>query len=254
MSGRDRADRVLVARGVFATRAQAQAAIAAGGVSADGVGVAKPSQLIAHDAVILAEPAHPWVSRAALKLAHALDAFGVDPEGLFCLDVGASTGGFVQVLLARGAAQVAAVDVGRDQLAPALAADPRVLNLERTDARGLVLADLGERPALVTCDASFISLAKVLPAALSVAAEGAWLIALFKPQFEVGPSHVGKRGVVTDIVASQAALAQVVDWLADQGWPVLDRALSPVLGADGNQETLLLARRGGRPSGAGGKA
>ncbi|MFP4517893.1 MAG: TlyA family RNA methyltransferase [Oceanicaulis sp.] len=235
-----RADRYLVEHGFFETRARAQAAIAAGGVRADGRRVEKASAKIAPGAVIEAEPAHPWVSRAALKLAAGLDAFAIDPTDRVCLDVGASTGGFTEVLLARGAAFVAAVDVGRDQLHASLRGDPRVLNLEATDARKLTLERIGGRaPSLVVCDASFIALEKVLPTPLALAAPKASLVALFKPQFEVGRAHVGKGGLVTDLAAVAAAQDKARAFLHGAGFDLIGEIESPVTGGDGNREYLM---------------
>jgi 23S rRNA (cytidine1920-2'-O)/16S rRNA (cytidine1409-2'-O)-methyltransferase len=238
-----RLDVELVRRGHFSSRAQARAAIEAGKVVVDGKIAAKPGLVVRTDQTIDAEPAHPWVSRGGVKLAHALDAFGVSPQERACLDVGTSTGGFADVLLSRGARRVVAVDVGRDQLHPKLRADNRVISLEGTDARELTAALLGESPALVVCDASFIGLAKVLGRALSLAAPGADLVALFKPQFEVGPAHVGKGGLVSDGAATDAAANTVEDWLRSQGWAVIAWTPSPITGGDGNQERLLHARR-----------
>jgi 23S rRNA (cytidine1920-2'-O)/16S rRNA (cytidine1409-2'-O)-methyltransferase len=238
-----RADRYLVAHGFFDTRARAQAAIKAGRVTANGAPVTKPSQTIPDGAAVDAAPAHPYVSRAALKLEAALDAFGVDPAGRTCLDIGASTGGFVEVLLERGAARVVAVDVGRDQLHASLRGDPRVVSLEQTDARELTADMIGEPPSLVTCDASFIALEKVLARPLSLAAPGAELVALFKPQFQVGRAHVGKGGIVSDPAAVEAAKAGLRDWLAAEGWTIEGWTESPIRGGDGNLEHLVLARR-----------
>jgi len=242
-SGEDRLDVELVKRGLFASRAQARAAIEAGKVQVDGVVAAKPGLVVRADAQIVAEAAHPWVSRGGVKLAHALDVFGVSPAGKACLDVGASTGGFTDVLLSRGARRVVAVDVGRGQLHARLRGDKRVISLEGTDARELSAGLVGESPALVVCDSSFIGLAKVLGKALSLAAPRADLIALFKPQFEVGPAHVGKGGLVTDIPATEAAAKTVEDWLRSEGWAMLAWTLSPIAGGDGNQERLLHARK-----------
>jgi 23S rRNA (cytidine1920-2'-O)/16S rRNA (cytidine1409-2'-O)-methyltransferase len=213
-------------------------------VRADGRVVAKPSEKVAEDAEIEAEAAHPWVGRGALKLAHALDLWPVAIEGRVVLDVGASTGGFTEVCLDRGAARVFAVDVGTGQLHPSVAADPRVVNLEKTDARHLTTALITETPSLIVCDASFISLSKVLPAALDLAEPEADLITLVKPQFEAdGPKAVGKKGVVKDPVAHAAALAGVRDWLEENGWTVREVADSPITGGDGNVEFLLWARK-----------
>src|SRR6266852_4286378 len=185
MPARVRIDRLLVERGLFESRAKAQAAIAAGLVTADDVPVTKPSAEIAADAVLRAEPAHPWVSRAGVKLAAALDHFGIDLGGRVGLDVGASTGGFTEVMLARGARRVYAVDVGRGQLHPRLRGRSEVVSLEGTDIRALAPVRLAERPDFVTIDVSFISLKLVLPAALALAERRAHLVALVKPQFEV---------------------------------------------------------------------
>jgi 23S rRNA (cytidine1920-2'-O)/16S rRNA (cytidine1409-2'-O)-methyltransferase len=239
-----RIDLLLVARGVFDTRARARAAIEAGLVTADGRTVAKPSEKVAEDAVIEAEAAHRWVGRGALKLERALDLWPVAAEGRVVLDVGASTGGFTEVCLDRGAARVFAVDVGTGQLHPKVAADPRVLNLEKTDARDLTPAVITEAPSLVVCDVSFISLSKVLPTALDLAAPGADLITLVKPQFEAdGPKAVGKKGVVKDPEAHAAAVAKVRDWLEASGWTVREVADSPITGGDGNVEFLLWAQK-----------
>jgi 23S rRNA (cytidine1920-2'-O)/16S rRNA (cytidine1409-2'-O)-methyltransferase len=240
---RTRADLALVARGLFDSRAKARAAIEAGGVTADGRLVAKASEPIADDAVVEATPAHPYVGRGALKLEHALSAWAVAVMGRVVLDVGASTGGFTEVCLAAGARRVYAVDVGRGQLHPSLAEDPRVVSLEGLDARTLTPAELPEPPELIVCDVSFIGLAKALPAALALAAPDADLIALVKPQFEVGPERVGKGGVVKDAEARDAALAGVRAWLAAGGWAVRATADSPIAGGGGNREFLLWATR-----------
>jgi len=237
----DRADRVLVELGHFESRSAAQAAIAAGKVRVRGKVLSKPSEKISADAMIEAEPEHPWVSRAGLKLDHALSVFNFDPSGLQCLDVGASTGGFTQVLLARGAAHVVSVDVGRDQFHASLRGDRRVTVLEAIDARALTLEDLSARPDLIVCDASFISLHKLLSVPLSLASDKAALIALFKPQFEVGREHVGKGGIVTDSEATQRAEDAFVIWLDEQAWRVQARADSPIKGGDGNAERLIYA-------------
>ncbi len=239
----DRADKMLVALGHFESRAAARAAIEAGLVSADGKPVTKPSETLSSSAQIAAAPAHPYVSRGGVKLAHALDIFAINPLGLTCLDIGASTGGFTDVLLRRGAAHVTAIDVGHGQLHPSLAADARVTALEGLDARSVTSAHLSGAPALIVCDTSFIALAKLLAAPLSLAAPQAGLIALFKPQFEVGRDHVGKGGIVKDETAVAAAQAALSDWLGASGWPVLQWTASPITGGDGNREALLHARR-----------
>ena len=239
-----RADRYLVERGFFQTRSKAQAAIEAGKVRVGGRLVAKASQSIPDGAEVEAQAAHPYVSRAALKLVAGLDAFAVDPTDWICLDVGASTGGFTQVLLERGARKVVAVDVGRDQLDAKLRGDARVLSLEATDARTLTLELIGgEWPSLIVCDASFISLEKVLATPLSLSAPGADLIALFKPQFEVGRGHVGKGGIVKDEAAVEAAEKTARAFLARAGFKVSDVIESPIRGGDGNRERLIGARR-----------
>jgi 23S rRNA (cytidine1920-2'-O)/16S rRNA (cytidine1409-2'-O)-methyltransferase len=239
-----RADQLLVARGLFDSRARARAAIEAGRVVADGVVVNKPSEQVAEDAVIQAEPAHRWVGRGALKLDHALNLWPVVVEGRTVLDVGASTGGFTEVCLDRGAIRVFAVDVGFGQMHPIVAADPRVVKLERTDARDLTPELIPQPPSLIVCDASFISLSKVLPAALALAAPGADLVTLVKPQFEAaGPKAVGKKGVVKDPEAHAAAVQGVRDWLEGRDWTVRAVVESPITGGDGNVEFLLWARR-----------
>jgi 23S rRNA (cytidine1920-2'-O)/16S rRNA (cytidine1409-2'-O)-methyltransferase len=240
---RKRADTVLVERGVFASRARAQAAIAAGLVRVGGVAVAKPSEAIAEDAEIVAESPHPWASRGGVKLAAALDAFGLDPTGLACLDIGASTGGFTDVLLARGARSVIAVDVGHGQLDPRLAADARIRSLEGLDARALTREQLGEAPAAIVCDVSFISQHLVLPHVLALAAPQAWLVSLIKPQFEAGPAALVKGRVKAGQALTQAC-DDVRACIAAQGWNVLDLIPSPVLGGGGAREFLIGACRG----------
>ncbi|WP_371348696.1 TlyA family RNA methyltransferase [Ancylobacter sp. IITR112] len=241
-AGRGRADRVLVERGFFDSRARAQAAIAAGLVSADGKRVAKPSETIAADAAIEAREAYEWVSRAGLKLEAALDAAGLSVEGREALDVGASTGGFTQVLLARGAARVHAVDVGHGQLHERLKGDPRVVSHEGTDIRHL---SAGAVPAagIITVDVSFISLRQVLPAILAHAAPQAHLVALVKPQFEVGRDKLSKGGIVRDAGARAEAADSIVALLEQAGWEATHRLVSPILGGDGNEEWLIVAAR-----------
>ena len=237
-----RADLFLVQNGFALSRAEAQAAIAAGRVVADGRPVEKPSQTIAEAANIAYEKAHAYVSRGALKLAAALDRFALSPQGFVCLDIGASTGGFTQVLLERGAARVYAVDVGRGQLHGDVAKDARVVAIEGVNARELSGAHIPERPRAVVADVSFIGLKLALPAALELAASGAWLVALVKPQFEVGRGKVGKGGVVRDAAARQAALDGFVAWISSvQGWSVIGHMESPLAGGDGNREFLVAA-------------
>jgi 23S rRNA (cytidine1920-2'-O)/16S rRNA (cytidine1409-2'-O)-methyltransferase len=240
-----RADVLLVRRGLCESRAKARAAIEAGGVTADGLAVTRTAQMLDEDARLVAAPAHPFVGRGALKLEHALSLWPVSVAGRVALDVGASTGGFTEVCLAHGAARVFAVDVGRGQLHPRLAADPRVVDLQATDARALTAAEITEPPGLIVCDVSFIGLAKALPAALALAAPGADLICLVKPQFEVGPAAVGKGGVVRDPAARQAAVAAVAAWLNGAGWSVQATAESPIRGGEGAIEHLLWARKSG---------
>jgi 23S rRNA (cytidine1920-2'-O)/16S rRNA (cytidine1409-2'-O)-methyltransferase len=240
-----RIDLLLVERGLFESRSKARAAVEAGGVRVDGQTIRRPSDMAAQEAHIEAEAAHPWVGRGALKLAHALAHWLISPSGKVVLDIGASTGGFTQVCLAGGAERVFAVDVGRGQLHAEVASDPRVVNLEGLDARKLDSSHLDQAPELIVCDASFIGLEKALPAALGLAAPGADLIALVKPQFEVGPAKVGKGGVVKDESARQAALDGVIRFLEQAGWQVVGAVDSPVEGADGNREYLVHARAPG---------
>lgn len=241
MTTRLRADRLLVERGLFESRAKAQAAIEAGLVRADGAVVRKASDEIALDAELVATPAHPYVSRGALKLKAALDHFRFDPAGRICLDVGASTGGFTELLLERGAAKVYAVDVGSRQLHPKLRGDGRVVCLEQTDIRK-VTAVQADRPDFVCIDVSFIPLKLVLPAALALAASAAQLVALIKPQFEAGPEH-NKKGIVRDTAVQQAACADIEALVGSLGWKVSGLIPSPIEGGDGNREFLLGAAR-----------
>jgi len=240
---RKRADILLVERGFFSSRARAQAAIAAGLVSVDGVALKKASEEVAGDAPIEAEAAHPWASRGGVKLAAGLDAFGLDPSGLVCLDVGASTGGFTDVLLARGAAKAIALDVGHGQLDPRLASDPRVRSLEGVDARDLTAEMLGEPPEVIVLDVSFISQRLVLPHVLKLAAKRAWLVSLVKPQFELSRSELVK-GRVRSVAALELACEGVRAAVEREGWTVLGLILSPVLGGAGAREFLIGARRG----------
>ncbi|MEP1598632.1 MAG: TlyA family RNA methyltransferase [Hyphomonas sp.] len=238
---KDRADKLLVSLGLFESRPAARAAIEAGHVSAGGTVVLKPSQMLSGDEEIIAKPAHPYVSRGGLKLAHGLKAFGVDPAGRMCLDIGASTGGFTDVLLRACAKHVVAVDVGRGQFHLALAGDNRVTSLEAQDARTLTADMLGEAPSLLVCDASFISLEKLLAVPLFLAAERAEFVGLFKPQFQVGREHVGKGGLVTDIEISDRAAEAFALWMERQGWPIRAWTDSPITGGDGNAERLFHA-------------
>lgn len=235
-----RADQLLVARGLFESRAKAQAAIDAGNVSADGEIVRKVSQMIAEDVQIAATPAHPYVSRGALKLEAALDHFKIDPKGKTCLDVGASTGGFTEVLLSRGAAKIYAVDTGTAQLHPRIKSDPRVISFEQTDIRKLEDAAIPDNARLIVIDVSFISLELVIPKALQFAAPHAELIALIKPQFEAGREHL-KKGIVRDPGVHMAVCQRVELLVGRQGWRLRGTIPSPILGGDGNAEFLLYA-------------
>jgi 23S rRNA (cytidine1920-2'-O)/16S rRNA (cytidine1409-2'-O)-methyltransferase len=234
---------LLVERGLFESRAKAQAAIAAGLVTADGAPVRKAADLIDGAAEIVAEAPHPYVSRGGVKLAAALDAFAVDPSGRLCADIGASTGGFTEALLARGARRVYAVDVGHGQLHRRLAADPRVVNLERTDIRRLDQGSLPEPMDLAVVDVSFISLKLVLPAATDLLQPKADLVALIKPQFEAGPGRV-KKGVVRDETVHRAVCDDLARFVELLGFGVLGLIPSPILGGAGNREFLIGARRG----------
>ena len=249
---RRRADVELVARGLAASRARARALIMAGAVFSAERRIDKPGQLLAPDAALeVRRRDHPWVSRGGVKLAHALDRFAISGAGKVALDLGAATGGFTDVLLDRGARRVYAVDVGRGQLAWRLRTDPRVIVLERTNARRLTRAQVPEAAAIVTCDVSFIGLETVLPAALALAAPGADLVALIKPQFEVGRGEVGKGGVVRDPELHAAVCRRIEAWLAARpGWSVVGIVDSPILGPSGNREFLIAARRDGAPPGA----
>ena len=240
-----RLDNLLVARGLADSRAKAQALILAGRVFSGEKRLDKPGQSVAEDLPLrVSAPVHPWVSRGGVKLARALEQFAIDPTGLVCLDIGASTGGFTDVLLAGGAKRVYAVDVGYGQLDWRLRQDSRVVVRERLNARNLSRQHVPEPVDLITCDASFISLTMVLPAALALAAPGARLVALIKPQFEVGKGQVGKGGIVRDPALRQSACARVRDWLAGQpGWQVIGIIESPIAGADGNVEFLIAAER-----------
>ncbi|MFG1313638.1 TlyA family RNA methyltransferase [Xanthobacter autotrophicus] len=239
---RTRIDRLLVDRGLFESRARAQAALAAGLVRVDGVEVSKPSAEVAADALIEAADVHDFVSRGALKLMAGLDAFGIDPAGKVALDVGASTGGFTEVLLRRGARRVYAVDVGRDQFHPRLATRPEVQVMEGTDIRALGRDAIPEPVDLVVVDVSFISLALVLPAALAFAGKEAHLVALVKPQFEAGRANV-RKGVVRDAAVHEACCTRVEGEIAALGWRLLGRVPSPIEGGDGNREFLVGAVR-----------
>jgi len=239
-----RLDVLMVERGLAESRARAQALVMAGVVYSGERRLDKPGLAVAPDlALEVRGRDHPWVSRGGLKLVHGLDRFGVDPAGRVCLDVGASTGGFTDVLLDRGAARVYAVDVGQGQLAWKLRQDKRVVVLEKTNARHLTREQVPDPVDLIVCDASFIGLEVILPAPLALAAPGARLIALIKPQFEVGRGHVGKGGVVRDPALHDQVCRRVSAWLAAlSGWTVLGLAESPILGPEGNKEFLIAAQ------------
>ncbi|GGF53923.1 hemolysin [Azorhizobium oxalatiphilum] len=244
MAARARIDKLLVERGLFDSRARAQAAVLAGHVTADGAVVRKPAQEVDETAVITAQDVHPFVSRGGLKLVAGLDAFGFDPAGKRALDVGASTGGFTDVLLSRGAAAVVAVDVGHDQFHPRLRERPEVTVLEGTDIRKLTPQQVGGPVDLIVSDVSFISLALVLPAALPFAGPKAELVVLVKPQFEAGPEIVRKgKGVVRDVTVHETVCARVKGEVEALGWRVLGIVPSPIEGGDGNKEFLLGAVR-----------
>jgi 23S rRNA (cytidine1920-2'-O)/16S rRNA (cytidine1409-2'-O)-methyltransferase len=241
MTDRERADQLLVERGLFESRTRAQAAIAAGLVTANGIVLRKPSDRVASDAVIEAAPEHPWVSRGGLKLIAALDHFGFDPAGRACLDVGASTGGFTEVLLARGARRVYAVDVGRGQLHMRLRERDEVVSLEESDIRTLDPACLPDPPDLAVADVSFISLKLILPALDRLLRRPAELVALIKPQFEAGRKHL-KKGVVRDAAVHAAVCADIAAFAASLQWNPAGIIPSPIQGGEGNREFLLGAR------------
>ena len=240
---RIRADQLLVERGLAPTRTRAAAIIMAGGVFSGERRVEKAGQLLPVDAALEVRGGdHPWVSRGGLKLDHALTHFGSDPSGATCLDVGASTGGFTDVLLTRGAAKVYAVDVGHGQLAWKLQQDPRVVMLDRTNARHLTRREIPDPIHLIVCDASFIGLETVLPAPMALAAPACCLIALIKPQFEVGADRVGKGGIVRNPALHAEVCERISGWFEVQpGWHVTGLTDSPVTGADGNREFLIAA-------------
>ena len=246
LAAKQRADQLLVERGLAESRARAQSLILAGLVFVGERRVDKPGETLAPDAGLEVRGRdHPWVSRGGIKLAYALDHFAIDPTGWIGLDIGASTGGFTDVLLGHGARRVYAVDVGHGQLAWKLRQDRRVVVCERTNARTLGRAQVPEPVDIITCDASFIGLATVLPAPLALAAERASLVALIKPQFEAGPKDVGKGGVVRDPAIHRAVCERAAAWIAAQdGWHVIGIVESPIHGPQGNQEFLLYARHG----------
>jgi 23S rRNA (cytidine1920-2'-O)/16S rRNA (cytidine1409-2'-O)-methyltransferase len=241
MSGRQRLDEALVARGLCPSRSRARDAVLRGTVRVDGEQVLKPSQPVgAHSVLTIEDPAQAYVSRAALKLKHGLAHFGISARGKACLDIGASTGGFTQVLLEEGAAHVTAIDVGHGQMR---IEDPRITLIEGLNARDLCADHLAGLVELIVCDVSFISLRLALPPALALAEEGAALVALIKPQFEAGREAVGKSGIVSDPAEHERVCGEIADFLRGQGWLVLGVTESPVEGGDGNREFLVAAVR-----------
>jgi 23S rRNA (cytidine1920-2'-O)/16S rRNA (cytidine1409-2'-O)-methyltransferase len=236
-----RLDQLLVSRGLFASRSRARDAVQRGTVKIGGKVVTKAGALFAVDAVIeIDDPAQDYVSRAALKLAAALDHFRFDPTGHRCLDVGASTGGFTEVLLERGAAHVTAIDVGHGQMHPRIAADPRVTNIEGKNARNLRAEDIGRPATFIVSDVSFISLKLALSPALALAEAGSIAVLLVKPQFEAGRDAIGKGGLLKDPSSAPTVAAELQRWFVeDMGWTSLGLIPSPIAGGDGNQEFLL---------------
>jgi len=242
---KNRADQRLVELGLVESRARAQALILAGKVFSGTRRVEKAGESFSPDQPLeVRGQDHPWVSRGGLKLAHALETFALSPRNLVCLDIGASTGGFTDVLLHHGAAKVHAIDVGHGQLAWKLRSDPRVVVHEKTNARHLTAGAIGELAQALVCDASFIGLRTLLPAPLALCAVGAWAVALIKPQFEAGPGQVGSKGVVRD-PAVHAEVCEIIRtwWAALPGWCVIGLAESPITGPEGNREFLIAARR-----------
>ncbi len=241
MSEPQRLDQLLVTLSLFASRSRARDAIQRGTVTVNGKIVTKPGALFSESADIsIDDPAQDYVSRAALKLVAALDHFGLDPKGQRCLDVGASTGGFTEVLLERGAAHVTAIDVGHDQMHPRIAKDQRVTNIEGLNARNLTADDIGEPFTFVVSDVSFISLKLALAPALALAEHGARAALLVKPQFEAGRDAIGKAGLLKDPSSAPAVAAELERWFTeDMGWKSLGLIASPIAGGDGNQEFLL---------------
>ena len=240
-----RLDQLLVDRGLAESRTRAQALVMAGLVFSETKRLDKPGHRVAADiSLTLKGPDHPWVSRGGVKLAHGLGHFGIEPDGLTCLDIGASTGGFSDVLLQGGAAKVYAVDVGHGQLDWRISNDERVAVLYKTNARHLTQEQVPDPVDLIVCDASFIGLEVVLPNSMALASPGAYLVALIKPQFEAGKGQVGKGGIVRDEALHEKVCGRISDWLGGQeGWRVLGITESPITGADGNKEFLIGARR-----------
>jgi len=242
-----RLDQLLLDRGLVESRAKAQALVMAGKVFSGEKRLDKPGLSLPDDVPLeVRGQDHPWVSRGGVKLAHALAAFDLSPKGRVALDIGASTGGFTDVLLTHGAERVHAVDVGHGQLAWKLRSDPRVVVHDKTNARFLTGAQVPDPIGALACDAAFIGLSVILPAPLALCAPGAWAVALIKPQFEVGPGGVGKGGVVRDRAQHRAVVERVAAWFAAQpGWSVLGTTESPITGPEGNCEFLIAARKAG---------
>ena len=239
MSTRQRLDEALVARGLCPSRSRARDAVLRGTVKVDGEQASKPSQIVgANNVLTIADEAQAYVSRAALKLKHGLSHFGIAAREKHCLDIGASTGGFTQVLLEEGAAHVTAIDVGHGQMK---LQDPRVTLIEGLNARDLSAAHLAHPVQLIVCDVSFISLKLALPPALALAEKGAMLVALIKPQFEAGKDAIGKGGIVSDPLVHERVCREITEFLRGQGWRVLGLTASPVEGGDGNREFLVAA-------------
>ena len=237
----------MMERGLFDSRAKAREAIEAGLVRADGVVVLKPSEMVEEHVSIRASLAHPWVGRGALKLVHALDLWPIAVEGKVAIDIGASTGGFTEVLLTRGAAKVYAVDVGREQLHHSLVDHERVVDLSGTDARILDASWIEEDPDIIVSDVSFISMTKALPAVMELAVAGTEMVALIKPQFEAGREHVGKGGLVKDPETIARVHREIIEFLEDSDWTIMGQAESPITGGDGQVEGLIWARRNSEP-------
>jgi len=241
---RQRLDEALVARGLYPTRSRARDAVKRGTVTVDGLTITKPAQPVSDDAVIaIADQAQAYVSRAALKLKHGLDHFALSPRGLHCLDIGASTGGFSEVLLEQGARHVTAIDVGHGQFAPALARDPRVTLWEGLNVRDLEPRHLKAPPQFIVCDVGFISLKLALPRALHLAAPDAKLVALIKPQFEAGRAALSRDGVVKDELARRQVCDDIASWLKGEAWSVIGLTASPLEGGSGNKEFLIAAEK-----------
>ncbi|GBR50257.1 hemolysin HlyA [Neokomagataea thailandica NBRC 106555] len=240
-----RVDQLLVDRGLVESRTRAQALIMAGLAYSGDRRIAKAGDQLPEDAPLsLKGQDHPWVSRGGLKLIHGIEHFGFSPDGLIAVDVGASTGGFTDVLLTNGASKVYAVDVGHGQLAWKIRSDERVIVMEKTNARALTAEQIPDKIGAVVCDASFISLKTVLPAALALTTDNAWAIALIKPQFEAGRAEVGAKGVVRDPAVHERVCAEIQEWFASlPGWDVIGIERSPITGPEGNVEFLIGAKR-----------